>query len=89
MSIQESLEESYFAKHGTLELPKKPWGLKDSEIPTAFVDWINNNWLVPSTDGFWKLDTSDPEYVDPFNAEQVSFTSEELFKRFMNEEGWM
>ncbi len=33
------------------------------EFAIEFADYLNNNWYVPTTDGFWKIDVENDEYT--------------------------
>ncbi len=58
----------------------KPFKIKSID----FIDWINNNWFIPSSNGMWKLDKAHPEYTDTIDfASKVDiWTSEELYELF-------
>lgn len=58
--------------------------MKDTAI--EFANWLNNNWYIPSKQGFWKLDINDEEYQLEEPKINV-FNIEELFSKFENGEG--
>ncbi|WP_183560665.1 hypothetical protein [Mucilaginibacter sp. SP1R1] len=54
----------------------------------SFLDWINNNWFIPTEDSYWKLDTKNIEYqrtIPPKDSE--IFDADALFQMFLNGEG--
>jgi hypothetical protein len=57
-------------------------------IPEAiqFADWLNNNWLIPAEDSFWKLDVNNEEYKNSLKIEdeETVYSAEELFEIFKN-----
>lgn len=53
-----------------------------------FGNWLNNNWFIPTKDGFWKLDVRNPEYSRTIKGSQINFFKiEELVTMFLNGEG--
>ena len=62
-------------------------GRQETNHPVLFADWLNNNWLIPSSDGFWKLDKDNIEYSNTIGTSDDIFTTEELFKLFTEGKG--
>lgn len=53
-----------------------------------FIDWINNNWLIPSEDGFWILDVKNKDFQRTLPKNRVDFYDvDELLTMFLNGEG--
>lgn len=53
-----------------------------------FIQWINNNWFIPTEDGFWALHKAHEEYTRTIPPKKIDlFDAEELLTMFLNGEG--
>ena len=52
------------------------------DAPMEFANWLNNNWLIPIDDGFWRLEIENEDYQGPFTYDVNVFTVEKLYEMF-------
>lgn len=57
------------------------------EFAKNFGYWLNNNWLIPTCDGYWKLDTSNIEYKKIISSRDEIFDTDELINIYLTGEG--
>lgn len=54
-----------------------------------FLNWVNNNWFIATSDGFWKQDTENDFYRPTIDLENIEsfWTNEEIVEMYMEKKG--
>lgn len=68
------------------------YALNFEELPDGnlekLLDWVSNNWIIPSDDSMWKLDKDNVEFENTIEVKIDSlFTSEEVVKMYLSGKG--